>query len=210
MTDNAAADTNTCIRVVLGSGSPRRRKLLAGLGLAFDVRPADIDETVRAGEQGLPYVERLAREKAQAVRNDLGDEPLIIAADTIVQRGVTDHGALLGKPSSTDEAKQMLAQLSDSTHRVHTGVAVAWRGAAHAAVATTAVRFHPMTAEEIDWYVATGEPMDKAGAYGIQAHGALFVAGIEGSYFNVVGLPVDLLYRLVEEAGAPWQQLERR
>lgn len=212
LTDQHPAPPKQIIPVVLGSGSPRRRELLSGLGLAFDVRVADIDESAQPGEQGIPYVVRLAREKARAVRAALPTDdhlPLVIAADTIVQAGVSPDGALLGKPRTTDHAKRMLAQLSGVTHRVHTGVAVAWRGSEHAAVATTSVRFHTMSEAEIDWYVATGESMDKAGAYGIQAHGALFVAGIEGSYFNVVGLPVDLLYRLVQEAGAPWQQLQR-
>lgn len=191
------------MKVVLGSGSPRRRELLTGLGLAFDVRVADIDESVRPDEAAIPYVERLALDKARAVTSKLESSALVIAADTIVEL----DGALLGKPSDSAEAKQMLRRLSGATHSVHTGVAVSWNGIEQVDVASTGVRFHAMTDAEIDWYVATGEPMDKAGAYGIQAYGALFVAGLDGGYFNVVGLPVDLLYRLVESLGIRWQTL---
>ncbi len=194
------------MRIILGSGSPRRRELLAGLGLEFEVRVADIDESVRSGEQGLAYVERLALEKGRAVAKGVDDANLIVAADTIVEL----DGELLGKPRDEIEAKAMLNRLSGALHRVHTGVAVLAKSREEAAVATTGVQFHSMSEAEIDWYVATGEPLDKAGAYGIQAHGALFVAGLEGGYFNVVGLPLDLLYRLVGRLDIDWTGLPRR
>lgn len=203
-------ERDNALKIILASASPRRRELLGGLGLRFEVVPASIDESEKAGESAVEYVERLGLEKAHAVGDGLKKEQqatLVIAADTIVEL----DGELLGKPEDPDQAKTMLGRLSGVTHRVHTGVAALLTGCAkpreQVAVATTQVSFHPMTPREIDWYVATGEPMDKAGAYGIQNHGGLFVAGLSGSYFNVVGLPVDLLYRLVGNLGIDWNRL---
>jgi septum formation protein len=179
-------------RLVLASASPRRRELLARLGLEPEVRPAGVDETPRAGEAAVPYVLRLAGEKAAAVPGDL-----VLAADTAV---VLD-GEILGKPDGPAGAARMLEALSGRTHLVHTGVAVRSGATTSSAVSTSSVTFAPLTAADIAWYVATGEPFDKAGAYAVQGAGGLFVVAIEGSFSNVVGLPLHLLPRLFAAAG---------
>lgn len=185
---------------MLASGSPRRFELLAGLGLAFALRPAGIDESRRPGEDGPTYVNRLAQEKAAAVARP-GE--LVIAADTTVDLG----GDLLGKPVDDADARRLLRRLSGRTHHVHTGVCVRRVPAApgHAvvcsAVVTTAVTFAALSDAWIAWYVGTGEPFDKAGGYGMQGSAALFVARIDGSPTNVIGLPLDALTALVEQAG---------
>lgn len=190
--------------LVLASGSPRRRAILEGLGLAPVVRPADLDETVRPGEDAEGYVVRLAREKA-AARCDPGE--LVLAADTSV---VSPDGEILGKPETPDDARAMLRSLADTEHRVLSGVALARAGQPVLARAeTTIVTFAPMSDEEIDWYVATAEPSDKAGAYGIQGLGGLFVSRVEGSYSNVVGLPVRAVYELFAEAGVDLRSLRQ-
>lgn len=196
--------------LVLASGSPRRRDLLDQLGLRFDVRPPDVDESVRPGEDGPTYVERLARAKATAL---VRPGEVVLAADTTVDL----DGDLLGKPGSPPEARRLLERLSGRTHAVHTGVAVA-RPAAHAAttaadtattgtevvssVATTRVTFAELADHWLDWYVATDEPYDKAGGYAVQGAAGLFVTRIEGSPSNVVGLPLDLVADLLAETGA--------
>ena len=189
--------------MILASASPRRRQLLERAGFSLEVRPADIDETRRAGEAPVDLVRRLATEKAHATWSSLGDcgasEPLV-AADTIVW---TASGEVLGKPADEDAAVRMLRELSGVVHHVTTGVCLMLPAPCTAAEApvessfteTTSVRFYPLTDEEIRAYVASGEPMDKAGAYGIQGAGGLFVAGIEGDWSNVVGLPVARLVR---------------
>jgi septum formation protein len=176
--------------LVLASGSPRRAQLLGHLGVAFEVRPADLDESVLPGEEARAYVERLARAKAAAVA---GGGELVIAADTTVEV----DGTILGKPVDRADATRMLRLLSGRTHRVHTGVAVADRSI----VVTTEVRFVDLTEGEIAWYVGSGEPLDKAGAYAIQGAGGAFVAGIDGSASNVVGLPLAELVDLLRAAG---------
>jgi len=187
-------------RLVLASGSPRRFELLAGLGLAFDLRPADLDESVLPGETGPTYVERLAREKAAAVA---APGELVVAADTTVDL----DGELLGKPVDDDDARRVLRRLSGRTHHVHTGVCIHRSPAlpAHpvvcSTVVTTAVTFAALSDGWIDWYVGTGEPLDKAGGYGMQGSAAFFVARIDGSPTNVIGLPLDVLANLVERAG---------
>lgn len=183
-------------KLILASGSPRRRELLAGLGLAFEIRPVDLDETPLDGEDPRAYVSRLAAAKARA---RTGPEEVTLAADTIV---VLD-GELLGKPENPGEARGMLGRLAGREHQVLTGVAV-FDGAAERLVAgleSSMVTIAALTAEEIAWYVATGEPLDKAGSYAIQDLGALFVERVEGNYTNVVGLPLPLTYRLFEELG---------
>lgn len=183
-------------KLILASGSPRRRELLAGLGLAFEIRPVDLDETPLDGEDPRAYVSRLAAAKARA---RTGPEEVTLAADTIV---VLD-GELLGKPENPGEARDMLGRLAGREHQVLTGVAV-FDGAAERLVAglePSMVTIAALTAEEIAWYVATGEPLDKAGSYAIQDLGALFVERVEGNYTNVVGLPLPLTYRLFEELG---------
>ena len=216
-------------RVVLASASPRRRDLLAALGLPFEVRPVDLDETPRPGEEPRAYVSRLALEKAEA-----GARPgeLVLAADTVVVLPGEDEAAgggaaaggaaarpglggpsLLGKPSGPAEAEAMLARLAGREHLVFTGVALlemadgaAGEGATAAArraaaVEESRVRIAALDATDVAWYVATGEPLDKAGAYAIQGIGALFVEAVEGNYTNVVGLPLPAVYRLFTELG---------
>ena len=184
--------------VVLASASPRRAELLRASGIAFDVIPSDVDETVLPGEPAEQYVRRLAEAKAMAVV-DRGDGRPVLGADTVV---VVD-AAILGKPADETDARRMLRLLSGRTHEVVTGVALAalfpggpgW--VVETEVARTQVEFVPLTAEEVAWYVATGEPTDKAGAYAIQGLASRFVARIDGSYSNVVGLPVALVYQML-------------
>jgi septum formation protein len=185
--DNCDRFGGGAARLVLASASPRRRDLLAGLGLRFEVRAAAVDESPRPGEPPADLVERLARAKAEAVAGNRDE--VVIAADTVV---VAD-GETLGKPVDAGDAARMLRRLGGRTHRVLTGVAVRHDGAAAATVVATEVTFTPLTEADIEWYVATGEPLDKAGAYAIQGAGGLFVARIAGSYHNVVGLPLAQL-----------------
>jgi len=173
------------IPLYLASTSPRRRELLLQLGLEFSVLRVDVDESRKAGETPAAYVARLAEEKARAGLG-LIDEGVVIAADTTV---VLDD-AVLGKPASADEAFAMWAQLSGREHRVLTGVAVADRQRMQVDVVTTTVRFREIAPEEMQAYWAGGEPADKAGGYAIQGRGAVFVSSIDGSYSNVVGLPL--------------------
>lgn len=186
-------------RLVLASGSPRRAELLGGLGLMFEIRPADIDESVLAAETGPAYVGRLALAKAASVA---GSHELIIAADTTVDL----DGELLGKPESAGEARGMLRRLSGATHMVHTGVCVHRVGGESLArirvdVVTTAVTFATLPDRWIDWYVSTDEPLDKAGGYGMQGSAAIFVESIDGSPTNVIGLPLAAVARLVNDVG---------
>ncbi|AKX93289.1 septum formation protein Maf [Moorella thermoacetica] len=174
-------------KLVLASASPRRRELLARLGLPFTIQPSRIDESVYRHLPPAARVEALALAKARAMAAGLTDA-LVLGADTLV----VCEGRVLGKPDSPAAAARMLAFLSGRTHTVYTGVAVvqAPRGPEGVTHARTAVTFRHLTPDQIEAYVATGEPLDKAGAYGIQGRGALLVAGIEGDYFNVVGLPL--------------------
>ncbi|HEX3127096.1 MAG TPA: Maf family protein [Thermoanaerobaculia bacterium] len=182
-------------RLILASGSPRRRELLGALGVAFTVRAVDLDETPRLGEEPRAYVLRLAKEKAAA---RAGPGELVLAADTTV---VVD-GEILGKPENPEDARRMLRSLSNRDHTVLTGIALEEPGRGSVSdVVETRVRVAPLTAEEIDWYVGTGEPMDKAGAYAIQGLGSLFVEAVDGNYSNVVGLPVPAVYRLFARLG---------
>lgn len=188
--------------MILASQSPRRRELLSEAGFDLDIRPADIDEARLPGESPVELVERLAAEKAEAARAALVASPadgLLVAADTIVWM---DDEAL-GKPENPEDAARMLRELSGRTHHVSTGVCVlrlAGDGSAAAQasfVETTDVTFWELTDAEISAYVSTGEPLDKAGAYGIQGAGRLLVEKIDGDYSNVVGLPVARLVREV-------------
>ena len=184
-------------RLVLASASPRRAALLARAGYAFDVVPANVDESRQPSEAAAAYVARLARDKAAAVAGRY-PERFVIGADTAV---VVD-GAVLGKPRDTDDAARMLRLLSGRTHQVLTGVAVR-RGARCAdAVETSVVHFAVLDAGQIAWYVGTGEPADKAGAYGLQGDGGRFVTRVDGSRSNVVGLPLARLERLLVQLGA--------
>lgn len=181
--------------LILASGSPRRRALLEDLGLDLEVRPADIDETPRPNEPAPAYVDRLAVEKGAAIGASLGD--IVLSADTIV---VLD-GELLGKPDDDAHATAMLRMLSARTHNVMTGVAVRHEGRTTSFVETTIVHFAELSDDDIAWYVATGEPADKAGGYAMQGRGGTFVTSIEGSYDNVIGLPRHALLSHARERG---------
>jgi len=186
-------------RLILASASPRRRELLANAGFAFEVAPAEVDESYTAGEDPAAFAERLALHKAEAVARRFSppEDVVVLGADTVV---VAD-GEVLGKPASADDARAMLRKLSGIIHRVITGVALAAPGTSRRAGGheVTRVYFRPLTEEEIAAYVATGEPLDKAGAYAAQGQASRFVTRVEGCYFNVVGLPVALVDRLLRE-----------
>ena len=187
------------MKLILASSSPRRAEVLADAGFTFEVVAARVDESRRTGEQAEAYVRRLAEAKARAVAGGVSPPAIVIAADTVV---VMD-GEVLGKPASAEDAGRMLRRLSGRTHQVLTGLAVLKipGGAARVEIETTRVTFAPLTEAEIEAYVASGEPLDKAGAYAIQGRGGRFVARVEGCYFNVVGLPLARLYRILREMG---------
>lgn len=182
--------------LILASGSPRRRELLQMLGIAFEVRPSHIPEVQQPGEAPVAYAERLAREKALSVPGDL-----VLGADTTVLL----DGGLLEKPQDAADALRILRTLQGRTHEVITSVALAARGRVGQATDITRVTFRPADDDDLRAYIATGEPMDKAGAYGIQGYGAALVERIEGDFFGVMGLPVRLVLRLLEEAGFPYR-----
>ena len=184
------------VRLILASASPRRRELLAQAGYSFTVEAADVDESVRAGEDAGAYVQRLAEEKANAVLALHADEDVIVlGADTTV---VCD-AEILAKPEDAADAKRMLRRLSGRTHEVLTGVAVATRAGVVSGVETTSVTFSGIPEAELDLYCATAEPMDKAGAYGIQGYAARWIPRIDGDYFNVMGLPIARVVRMIEK-----------
>ena len=187
-------------RVILASASPRRAEILRTVGWPFDPLPVDIDETRRAGEQAVEYVKRLAREKAEAAAARVPSS-IIIAADTTVT--IDDH--ILEKPADEADAERMLHLLSDRWHSVMTGLAIINCESSRTMVAheKTEVKFAAMSDEEIAWYVKTGEPMDKAGAYAIQGLGARFIEEIKGDFFNVMGLPIRLVYEVFVESLTP-------
>jgi septum formation protein len=189
-------------RLILASGSPRRRVLLGALGVPFDIRPADVDETPVPGESADDLVRRLAVAKAEAGLAAASERPaVVLAADTLV----SVDGEVLGKPVDEADAARMLRLLSGSRHQVLTGVAVAASDGTSASlsveVETTHVHMAPWTEEQIAAYVASGEPMDKAGSYAIQEVGDRFVTRIEGTFDNVVGLPMARTRRMLVEAG---------
>ncbi|HET9003567.1 MAG TPA: Maf family protein [Gemmatimonadaceae bacterium] len=187
--------------LVLASQSPRRRELLALIGLAHEVRPADIDESYLEGETPEQHCERLARGKASALAGQVSRDAVIIGSDTIV---VVD-GMVLGKPSDAADAMRMLRMLSGRSHTVLTAVAVARGARLESAVERVSVSFREIDDEEIAAYIATREPMDKAGAYGIQGYGATIVSRIEGDYFAVMGLALNLLVRLLARVGLRYE-----
>lgn len=179
--------------LILASASPRRAELLTSAGFVFEVAPAEVDETPVPDEAPEPYALRVARDKAdKGARRDLAS--VVLAADTVVAAG----GQILGKPVDSADAARMLRLLSGAVHQVHTAVVVRRGADERSDVVTTRVRFLPLTAEEIAWYVASGEPYGKAGAYAIQGRGARFIDWIEGSWSNVVGLPIATVHRLLE------------
>jgi len=187
--------------IVLASQSPRRRELLALIGLAHEVRPADIDESYLPGEAAEEHCERLARGKATALAGSVNRDAVIIGSDTIV---VVD-GLVLGKPADVADAARMLRMLSGRSHVVLTAVAVARNGRLESAVERVTVTFRPIDDAEITAYIATREPMDKAGAYGIQGYGATIVSRIDGDYFAVMGLALNLLVRLLGRVGLRYE-----
>ena len=182
--------------LILASASPRRAELLQQIGLKFQVQPADIDETPTSLETPEHYVERLAREKALSIARQ-HPEKLVLGSDT----SVIHYEEILGKPESTEHAVSMLQALSGSTHQVLTAVALAKGTECWSRVVTTDVTFRELEAAEISAYVASGEPMDKAGSYGIQGLGGIFVSSIKGSYSAVVGLPLQETAALLAQAG---------
>ena len=181
--------------LILASSSPRRARILESLGLKFEIRPADVDETVLPGESPTAAVRRLARAKALVPRRRANE--CVIAADTVVVLG----SRILGKPKDRAEARSMLRDLSGRIHTVATGVAVSWAGGMSIVVDLTEVRFRRMTRAEIERYVRTGEPLDKAGAYHVEGGGAAFIEAIQGSPSNVAGLSVTTVRRLLRRAG---------
>jgi septum formation protein len=184
------------MRLILASASPRRAELLQSAGFAFEVEPADIDEVPADGEAPDVYTLRVAREKAQQVAaRHRGSDVVVLGADTEVAM----DRRIFGKPVDGLDARRMLGTLSGQEHWVHTGVVLIGPTRRVEEVVSTLVSFAPLTAEEIDWYVAGGEPMGKAGAYAIQGLGARFIERIEGSWSNVVGLPVATIHRLLGE-----------
>jgi septum formation protein len=180
--------------IVLASQSPRRAELLRNAGFAFRVQPAHIPEEKLASEAPAEYVQRLARDKARKVHAQLDGNEIVLGADTTV---VID-GGVLEKPADDDDARRMLRALSGRTHEVLTGVCIIGKDFEDVQVETTEVRFAKLSDEEIEEYVASGEPMDKAGAYGIQGMASRFSERIEGDYFNIVGLPIPRVYRMLK------------
>jgi septum formation protein len=192
------------MKLILASASPRRAQILRDAGLRFEAVQARVSERRKRGETARIMTRRLAQAKARAVVKKLGNEPgeaIVIGADTIVEV----NGELLGKPQSPRAAREMLAKLAGRTHRVVTSVAATRLPDRAQVIATesTRVRFARIDAHEIAEYVMTGEPLDKAGAYGVQGIGGRFIEKIDGCYFNVVGLPLARLYRMIIELG--WQ-----
>lgn len=185
------------MKIVLASQSPRRRQLLGQMGLEFTTQSPEIDEHAFHGRDARDLVETLSREKARWVARQQTPDTLVIGADTVV---VLD-GAILGKPRDGAEAEAMLAALSGRDHQVFTGVTLCQGDRILTQAEETQVTFRPLTGQEIRQYVSTGEPMDKAGSYGIQGYGCLLVEGIRGDYFNVVGLPVCRLGRMLARFG---------
>lgn len=183
-------------KLVLASGSPRRVEILNSVGWKFEKHVADIDESLLEGEAPENYVVRLARKKAEAVSVKFPDS-IVLGADTTVV--INDH--ILGKPVDMGDARRMLRLLSGNWHEVLTGVAVVENGATRSAMQRTRVKFIGMTDQEIEFLAAKGDPLDKAGAYAVQAQAALFIEKVEGEYWNVVGLPINLVYQLVIQKG---------
>jgi septum formation protein len=186
------------MKFILASASPRRRELLASIGLDFEVLPSHVPEIHEEGEAPEEYVARLSRDKAEAVAGQHQDR-WVIAADTTVLLG----DELLEKPVDAKDAARMLATIAGKTHVVYTGLTLAHQGRGYqeTRVAESEVRMLPLSPSEIEWYVRTGEPLDKAGAYAVQGIGAMFIDSIHGSYTNVVGLPLATLFQMLRRAG---------
>lgn len=186
------------MNIILASQSPRRKELLERMGIRdFETISPNVDESVFHGLPPEELVRRLSAEKAAAVAGRAGEDAIVIAADTVVAL----EGAVLGKPADELDAFKMLSALSGVRHQVYTGVTVCRGGEKQTAHEVTDVTFRELSEEEIEHYIATGEPMDKAGSYGIQGRGALLVESIQGDYFNVMGLPLQRLSRMLETFG---------
>jgi septum formation protein len=183
--------------LLLASGSPRRAELIGQLGIAFRIFRPEIDESIREGERALDYVRRMSHEKAYVARSELAGATALLCADTIV---VIDD-KILGKPAGREEATSMLEMLSGRSHRVITSVTISNQEREVTFESETIVKFRQLSKRDMEHYWATGEPIDKAGAYGIQGLGAVFVESIEGSYSNVVGLPLMETAQTLEEFG---------
>ncbi len=181
--------------ILLASASPRRSELLRQIGVDHVVRPIEIDESTLSGEAPAAYVLRLADAKARALRDRLPEEERrpILAADTTVAL----DGEILGKPRDAGEARSTLERLSGRTHQVHTAVSVLHGGVANARLSSSDVSLRPLSSREIDWYWGTGEPLDKAGAYAVQGHAAVFIRHLSGSYSGVMGLPLFETWELL-------------
>jgi septum formation protein len=179
------------VKIILASGSPRRAEILGFVGWEFEKHTADIDESVKENETPENYVQRLACEKASAVAVNFADK-IVLGADTIVLL----DGEIIGKPKDLEDARKMLKKLSGKWHEVLTGVALVKNEEAEVDLQRTRVKFAEISDAEIEFLVEKGEPLDKAGAYAVQAQAALFIEKIEGDYWNVVGLPINLVYRL--------------
>jgi septum formation protein len=192
------------MKIVLASASPRRAEILRNAGIPFETHAAALDESRRPGELRADYVRRLALAKARAAASEQKDpgDSLFIGADTVVVAA----GEILGKPESPEDARRMLRLLSGAVHEVHTGLAIIRRPGAMEGIVeeVTSVTFAPLSDEDMESYIATGEPFDKAGAYGIQGIGGRYVTRIEGCYFNVMGLPLARLWSLLREFG--WKE----
>lgn len=184
------------MKLILASASPRRKELLKNAGYEYEVCPADIDETMPKGVEPETACEILSRKKAQAVLEENPDA-VVLGSDTIVVLGNT----ILGKPEDKEAARAMLRALSGKVHQVYTGLCVCSKDRTLSLVSRADVRFYPLSDELIDAYIATNEPMDKAGAYGIQGVGSMLVKSIEGDYFTIVGLPVAKAARMLGEFG---------
>ena len=182
---------------ILASASARRAELLTAAGYQFEIVPADVDETPLTGEPPKTYALRVARAKAEEVSRRLSADRIILAADTVVVAGER----LMGKPVDAKDAESMLNALSGAAHQVHTAVVVRSPAGQAEEVVTTEVRFNRLSDAEIAWYLSTGEFEGKAGGYGIQGRAARFIDGIDGSWSNVVGLPIATVYRLLSRAG---------
>ena len=187
------------MKLILASGSPRRAELLEKMGLTFQVEPSNTDEILEPGLTPQQEVVHLSLGKAKAVAAGHSEPAVVLSADTVVEL----DGKILGKPHSEAEAAEMLRALSGRSHRVLTGVTVMGPEGTMTHCEETEVYFRTLTEEEIQWYVGTGEPMDKAGAYGIQGYAAMFIEKIHGDYYNVMGLPVCRVGLMLRQAGIP-------
>jgi septum formation protein len=191
------------MKLILASKSPRRRELLGLMGLNFEVEVCDAPELVPSNASPEEIVCALGLQKTEAIVSNHPTD-CVLGADTLV----FFEGAPLGKPANAEEAKAFLRRLQGHSHRVLTGIALLHPAGRDIRVCETEVTLAPMTEAELEWYVSTGEPLDKAGAYGIQGPGGMFVSSVNGSYFNVMGMPIQILYNMLQGAGL-WQQFSR-